>query len=723
MAAKPVLVPEEEKGMSDNELASLLAAHEQRSVGYYNSEIADEQAKAINYYYGIMDDLPAVDGGSSVVDHLVAIMVDNGLASILKPFVSAEEVISFNPRGPEDVEQAEQATEYVNYVIQCDNPGFIIFHDWFKDALLTKIGVVKVWWEDTTKSVSTPRLVDALGLVQARQDDAYLDEAENPDGTYTVNMEEIDEDGRVKIVNVPPEEFLISPFSRSLEETPYAAHRPANVTRSDLIEMGMDPEIVEDLPAYAQGMTEESRGQARYRDEEWYSGTREAIGSDKSRDVIGVIDEYVKCDYDGDGLAELRRVIRVNDNILFNEPIDQIPFAILCPVPMPHKVYGRSVADQSVQGQKVRTAITRQTLENLYKTNNPRPVIPDGAIGPSTMEDIADGSPGAAIRVKAPGMLDWNTVPFTAGQSFQMLESIAQDVEEQTGIQRKGNGLNPEGLKKNSPDTATQASIDENSRNERAEMIARIFAETGVKRLFKLVLGLLVEHQPKARIIRLRNKFVEMDPSGWSPEMDLSISVGLGVGNRSEQISQAETILNTMERIGATPFAYLVNGEKVRNALKRLFTASGVKNVDEYLGEIQKDEQGNPVEPQQPPDPKAAEMQAKMQVEQAKMQGAQEAAQAKIQLEQAKAAAALQIKQAEGQAKAQVEAMKAQLEQQKFQLEQQKAQFEAQLAMKESEQGFAIERAKLLMAQQNNAVKADQGSAMNKERPGGKLDK
>src|ERR671918_1815263 len=134
--------------MDDSELAALLAAHESRAVGYYNSEIADEQARAIDYYYGRMDDLLALDGCSAVVDHSVAVMVDNALAAILKPFVSADEVVSFQPRGPEDVALAEQATEYVNYVVNCDNPGFSILHAWFKDALLTKIGVVKAWWED-----------------------------------------------------------------------------------------------------------------------------------------------------------------------------------------------------------------------------------------------------------------------------------------------------------------------------------------------------------------------------------------------------------------------------------------------------------------------------------------------------------------------------------------------------------------------------------------------
>lgn len=708
------------QGMTDEELASLLTAHEQRAVGYYNSEIADQQAKAINYYYGIMDDLPALDGCSSVVDHTVSVMVDNGLASVLKPFVSAEEVVAFEPRGPEDVEQAEQATEYVNYVINCDNPGFLIFHDWFKDALLTKIGVVKTWWEDTSRTSVAQAVVDPIGLEQARQDENYLDEQDNGDGTFSVSLQQVEQDGRVKVVNVPPEEFLISPFSRSIEEAPYVAHRPSNYTRSDLIEMGLDAEVVESLPAYTIGQSEESRGQARYRDEEWFSGQREAIGNDPSRDVIAVLDEYVRCDYDGDGLSELRRVVRVGDVILLNEEVEEAPFALLCPVPMPHKVYGRSVADQAMEGQKVLTAITRQTLDNLYKSNNPRPEVPDQAVNERTWDDIGDSSPGAAISVKSAGMLSWNVVPFTADKSFMMMEAIAQNVEERTGIQRKGNGFNAEALSKNSQDTATEAAIDENSRNERAEMIARIFAETGVKRLFKLILKLLVTHQPQARIVRLRNKFVPMDPSGWNPEMDLSISVGLGMGNKMEQIGQADAVLATMAELLDTPFGYLVTAEHVHAAVKRKYTAAGIKNVDDFIGDPSQ------IEPPPPqPSPEQMKIEADMQAKQAEFQMKGQEVQVNAQLSQQEAALKLQLEEQRAAATLQIEREKAALQ---AQLAREKAQFEAALAMRKFEAEQAMNERRMQMEErmaERNAQRADveAQSKMKKNRPGGDLDK
>lgn len=702
--------------MDEAELAALLAAHEAASVSYYTSEIASEQARAIDYYYGRMDDLPALDGCSSVVSHSVQIHVDNGLAAILKPFVSADEVVRFAPRGPEDAALADQATEYVNYVIQCDNPGFRILHDWFKDALLTKLGVVKIWWEDQGRAEVRTVPADDAGLLAARQSENYLgEEATDLPGVHAVKMQERIEDGRIRIENVPPEEFLVSPLSRAIETAPYVAHRPGHFTRSDLIEMGVDAEIADGLPAASAGDPGDPRALARWQDEAWggEGGLHGASGlADRSRDLIAILDEYVRVDFDGDGVSELRRVVRAGDTILMNEPVDHAPFALLCPVPMPHKIYGRSVADLALEGQKVATAITRQTLDNLYKTNNPRPIVPDSAVNENTWDDLADSAPGAAIRTRVPQAIGWASVPFSANHSFQMLEAIAQHTEERTGVQRKGHGLNPETLKKNSPDTATQAQLDENSRNERAEMTARIFAETGVKRLFVLILHLLQAHQPRARVVRLRNQWVEMDPRGW-PEMDVSIAVGLGVGNKAEQVGQAQSVLAAMRQLAGTPYGFLVEAKHVHEAVKRLLVATGIKDVDRFIGDPAK---AQPPQPQESPELARAKAEAALKQQQAAFDA---------QLAQQKAAGEAQREQMKAAAKAELDRSRADFE---AGLARDKAAFEAQLAMEK--QRFAQEMARARAAERvagaafearEPAPAAEVPDLMPGNRPGGNL--
>lgn len=698
--------------MSDDELAVLLSQHEAQAVGYYDDEISAEQATAIDYYYRRMDDLPAAEGTSSVVDGTVAIVVDNALAAILKPFVSADDTVSFAPRGPEDEDQAKQATEYVNYVFNCDNAGFTILHHWFKDALLTKVGIVKTWWNDTTKTNEEPVIAeDEMQLAYLREDERYAGEQQNPDGTFTVILATEEKDGRVVVENVPAEEFRISPFARSIEEAAYVAHYPRNITRSDLVAMGFDPDIVDELPTFTTDGTEEGRRNARYHDEK-FSDTGESMPH-KSQDIIGIRDEYVKIDFDGDGIAELRRIVRVDDTILLNEEVDDNPFSLICPVPMPHKVYGLSLADQTMDLQRISTVLWRQTLDNLYKSNNPRPVLPEGSerADGSTAESLMDFAPGSAI-FEGRSPIRFEAVPFVADKSFPMLEYVETQQEARTGIRRTGQGLNTNAIKKG-PITDYQRATDEAGKNIRPEMIARIFAETGVKRLFKQILALVVKFQPKARVIRLRNEWVEIDPRGWSPDMDLVVSVGLGMGDRAEQLASSQAVLETMAEIGQTPFASLIDEQKVYNAVARHFTAAGVKNIDDFLNEPEDQDPNAPPQPEEP-SPEEMAAQAEMQMQAAKLQSEQAMQQAKMQGEQQLAELRLQIQAQENATK--IELAQAQAAAQ-AELARDKAAFEAQLAEQKLLQELELAERRMQMQERMG------DSKLSQNRPGGDLDK
>jgi hypothetical protein len=677
--------------MDDSELAALCQQFESQSIGEEWDEISQQQEKAINYYYRRPFGDEAA-GQSQVVDGTVGIVIDNAMAAVLKPFVSADDTVSFAPRGPEDVEQAEQATEYINYVVNCDNPGFLIFHNWFKDALLTKLGVVKVWWEDT--SSAEEMILDAMGVLEARQSENYLDEQDNMDGTFTVTMR--NPDGRVKIEVIPPEEYKISPYARSIRDATYQAHAPANVTRSDLIAMGFDPEIVETLAAYSGEGKEAGREEARYRDERYGAADRQLGTPHKSQEIIPLRDEYIRVDYDGDGVAELRRVVRVSDTILLNEEVEEPPFAGLCPVPMPHKVYGLSLADQVMDLQRITSVLWRQMLDNLYKSNNPRPHIPMGAerADGSTGDSLMDNAPGAAV-LEGQVPIRYESVPFVADKSFGMMEFLQLQQEERSGISRSGQGIDTNALKKSGQMTATEMSIIASGKNARAEMIARIFAETGVSDLFKLVLKLLVRHQPKARMIRLRNKWIDMDPRMWNPDMDLVINVGLGMGERSEQIMQADAILQTMAELGQTPFASMIGPKQAYEAIKRKFHAAGVKDVDQYLIEP---EEG--MEQPQQPSPEQMKAEGELQMQAAKLQAEQQMQSAKLEA----AREEMLLKQ---------------------QLAREEAEFEAQLAREKATIEIELAREKMTMeaelARERAAMDATAKVEISKNRPGGDL--
>lgn len=693
----PVLVgePADEGGMSDGALAAILQQHEAQAVGYYEDDLSRDQETALNYYYRRMDDLKAPEGSSTAVDGTVAIVIENALAAVLKPFVSADETVKFVPRGPEDEAQAGQATEYVNYVFNCDNPGFQILHDWFKEALLLKLGIVKYWWEGEQRFEGREILVpDDMAL--AALGDTLADYQPAPDGGYIAKVGEYVEDGRARVETIPNEEFRLSPFTRSIETAEYVAHVPSNIRRSDLVAMGFDRDIIEALPAYSSYGLESRRREARYDDEDSI-GSLGYGGVHKPMDRIALKDEYCRIDYDGDGIAELRRIVRVDNVILLNEEVEDHPFAVLCPVPMPHKVYGQSLADLTLDLQRISTVLWRQTLDNLYKTNNPRPVVGEAAIMPdgTTHDTLGDNAPGAAIMLRDVSAFRYESVPFFASESFPMLDYVQQQQEERTGIGRSGQGLDANALKKSGQMTATEMAMIQSGKNARAELIARIFAETGVKRLFKGLLRLLVRHQPRARVVRLRNEWVEMDPSGWNVEMDLEISVGLGIGDRSEQIAQADSVLQTMAEIVQSPFSQLVTVENAYAAIKRKFHAAGIKSVDEYLSDPAL---AGPQEPQ--PDPEMVKAQAETEMQAAKLRGEQELATAKLDA----AREEMLLKQ---------------------QLAREEAEFEAQLAREKAAIEVELARERMVMeadlARERARLDAETKAQISANRPGGDL--
>jgi hypothetical protein len=742
MATNPVAVPDltpDGEAMSNDELASLLKSHESMAVGYYADEIADEQALSLDAYYGrpYGDEQP---GRSQVVDRTVAITTDNAVAALMRPFVSADEAVEFQPRKAEDEEQAKQATEYVNYVFQVDNDGFLLLHNWFKAALIEKLGIVKVWWEDSeSKTVQRMEGLDGqqVEMLKAQQGDEYKitggpwkDPEDNPEtqGLFALEITKTLKDGRIRIVTVPSEEFLISPFARDLKSAEYLAHKPTDITRSDLIDMGLDREVVDGLPAAKSDVTFSSRSTARYQDENGI-GSRSALGygNDKSRDLIDVRDEYPLVDFNGDGIAERRRIIRCNNEILFNEEVDDSPFATLCPVPMPHKVYGLCPADQVRDVQRIATVVSRQMLDNLYLANNAKTEVPEGAATSdgSTYDDLMDPTPGGIVRTRAPGMLNPLVVPFVADKSFPMLEYFQNEQEACTGIKRTGQGIDTDTLKKSGQMTATEVNEIVSGQNMRVEVIARIFAETGVKRLFKLMLKLLIDHQPRERMIRLRGKWVEIDPRSWNAEMDLSVTVGLGVGTKAEQDAKATGLLQTLEALAATPYGQMVTPENAYNAVKKKIIALGFKDVENYITDPATIQQ----QPQQPPppDPKMLEAQAKAQV-----------AQQQLQIEQQKAGGQLQISAQESQFKTQLQAeqaaAQAQIAEQQLHaqtgLREQEIQLNHAHALHTANLSHELDKHKASLAAQvqmeSNKAKiaatpANEG--ISKDRPGGALNK
>jgi hypothetical protein len=613
----------------------------------------------------------------------VAEVIDGAIPQLIRIFTASDDIIRYEPVGPGDEQGANQATDYSNWVFYKDNPGFAILHDWFKDALLEKVGIVKAYWDnridvvkETYQNLTDDELTMLLadGTREIIEQETIVTPVMNIDGSpaigldgmplvqasHTVKVKKKNQVGRVAIQNIPPEEFLISKKATTIQDSPFVAHRRL-MPRSDLVAMGFPEEVVRDLPAY-DDLSFSPERVARYSEGEQPSQDESL---DPTMQDVEVYECYIRADRDGDGLAELLQVWYAGSEILEETETDYIPFHSLCPIPVPHKFYGLSLADKVMDLQLQKSTITRQMLDNLYLTNNYRVGAVDGQVN---LDDLISPTPGGVIRMKNPNAVVPMAVQPVANQAFPMLEYLDAVQAKRTGVSDATQGLDPNVLQNV---TATAVAAFQNASAGKMELIARNFAETGVKSLFKGILQLLCKYQDKPRIIRMRGQYIQMDPREWSNQYDVSISVGLGTGNKQEQMAMLAMILDKQERILQQfgPANPLVTVGQYRETLGRMIEAAGFKDSATFFKPITPEIDqalSNPPPQQQQPDPaiQAMMMQAQAQLEidrqkaLADIQAKREKAAAEIQLAREKAAAELELKRQEFEAEVQLKAAK-----------------------------------------------------------------
>ena len=619
------------KGILENEIDN--------AIGYLDTETIEQRTKALEYYlrnpYG-----NEVEGRSQIVTGEVAEAIDGALPQLIRTFTTTEDIVYFEPKSPGDEESAKQATDYCNWVFYRENDGLIILHNWFKDALLQKTGIVKSYWDERVdvrkeeyKNLSEDELALLLSdqsLKVVKQEIEYTEQQDMMGNiiqipSYEVYVQRTEESGQVKIENIPPEEFLIAKSARNVEESVFVAHRRL-LPRSDLIAMGYDKDIVDDLPTYNDLEFSEERV-ARFPDGEQPD---QNTSLDFSMQTLEVYECYIRIDEDEDGIAELRRIVYCGSEILEDEECDYVPFHSICPIPIPHKFIGQSLADRVMDIQLEKSTITRQSLDNMYLTNNARIGAVDGQVN---MDDLLNATPGGIIRIKNPNALVPLTVQSVFGQAMPMLEYLDQVQAKRTGVNEAQQGLDPDVL---SNVTAAAVAAMMKSNSGKLELIARIFAETGVKSLFKGILHLMTKYQNKPKIIRMRGQYATFDPRTWANEYDISVNVGLGSGDREQKLTMLQMVLAKQEQIIQQygPANPLVSVGQYRNTLAKFIEAAGFKDASEFMNEITPEQNAALSQPQ-PPSPDAQAQVAEMlaQVEREKTQAKAQIDAAKLDLE------------------------------------------------------------------------------------------
>jgi len=572
------------------------------------------RAKATEYYRGdpFGDE---EDGRSQVVSMDVRDTVQAIMPSLMRVFTSGDKVVEYVPRGPEDVASAKQATEYVNYIFQKDNPGFLVLHSAFKDALVRKNGIIKFWWDESFETETS----DLTGL-----DDAALASL-SADPSITVDVQSSYEGelppiaaeeaaimqqlgmpmpqppmmhdvivtrrlprGRVKVEALPPEEFLIDRRAKSLEDAEFVAHRRV-VTVSDLVAMGYD---YDEVSALASDTDDMDTNVERYTRNPALT-TRNTDRSDPASRKVTYIEAYIRVDRNGDGIAELRRVCvaGVGKTLLSDQPWDVLPFASFCPDPEPHDFFGMSMADIVMDIQRIKSVVMRNSLDSLAMSIHPRVAVTEGQVN---IEDVMNTETGAIIRQRSPGQVQPLTMPYVGKEAFPVLAYMDETKQNRTGISRAAAGLDADALQSS---TAGAVAATVNAAQQHIEMIARIFAETGMRTLFRGILRLVCQHQDQPRMVRLTNEFVPIDPRGWDAAMDATATIALGRGTDSERMAMLTQIGQMQKEAMSTLGAInpLTDIQKLYNTLSEMTALAGFKDTSKFWSD--------PAQFQPPPQP------------------------------------------------------------------------------------------------------------------------
>ncbi len=572
--------------ITDEQLISRIRGEITGALGYMGDTISQQREQAMSYYYS----LPfgnEVEGRSQFVDSTVQDTIEWIKPSLMRVFASGDEMVKFSPHGPEDVPMAKQATDYVNYVFTKDNPGWEILYSWFTDALLSKNGIVKVWWEEYEEEEREEyRGLDEVALVSLLSDDGvevveHTEIIEEEQPYHDIVIKRKSYDGRVKIENVPPSEFLIARESKNIQDSRFVCHRVLK-TLSELREMypdeDLDPSEIgggdDDMMAFS---GERLERYAFDKSAQYWEGWGDSGTDEEGLRTYWLHESYIRTDWDGDGITELRKVCTVGSKILANDPIDKVPFVSITPIKIPHKFYGLSVADLVMDLQLMKSTIMRNLCDNMYNQNFGRYAVLEGQ---ANLDDLLTQRPGGVVRVKSPQAVTPLATPALEPYSFQMLEYLDGVREARAGVSKMSQGLDENALTSHTTATAVNAVMG--AAQSRVELIARNFAETGVKDLMICIYELLHKNQDKQRVIELRNEWVPVRPDVWRDKYDCTVSVALGSGNKDQQMMHLSQMLSFAGEAmkGGLP---IVSVQNMYNLGASLVRAMGFQNVDDYL--------------------------------------------------------------------------------------------------------------------------------------------
>jgi len=645
---------------SDADLLRLVDDECQRSVGFGDGDTGELQRvriKAQEYRQGKINDLPVMRGRSQAVDTTLGEAVDTVMPDVMEVFFGGDDVVTFQPNGPQDEGQAAEETDAVTHVVFQANEAFRAFHDAIQDALLNRVGLFHWWWDEGDETIGEfeaggPAEAAAVGmLVQQQRPWAKVETEEGDGGAITLKLSE--RRGRVCIKAVPSEDFTVAQDTISLRDGTYCALRE-RVRIQELIQRGIDPALARGLPDASPDLDEV----AQVRNESGEDDRAGGAGVDDLR-MVEIRTHYLRLDADGDGELEIWRIDTDAEQkvLLQKEQVSQVPFGALTPYLNAHRFYGDGLADKLFEVMRIKTVLLRMMLDSGFFALNQRMEVAEERASEFTISDLLNNAPNVPVRSRTGDAVR----PLQAGQLgfdvFSAMEFMSVVAEQRSGVVRNAQGLNPDTLH----DTAKGAMALITAAQKRVRMICRVFAETGVKDLFLGVHQMMREysspdHAPEQ--MKVARQWREVRPAEWAQRAAVTVHVGVGSGGKEREEQQQNGALeltrSVVELQGGVEGPF-VTAQNLYNRLKAYSRAIGERDADQYWS----DPTQAPPAAAQKPDPEMAKAQAELQLKQqesaAQLQVEQQRMQNDMALARAKLAGELQLKREEMRQKLQLQ--------------------------------------------------------------------
>ena len=611
-----------DKGITNESLSELINRELNAADSWSNGDLADQQAKALDYYYG----QPFGDeeeGFSSVVTRDTLKTVEGIMPSLMKVFASGDTFVEFEPVGAEDVAEAQQATDYLNYVFDKRCDGFSVLYTWFKDALLMKNGLVEVsWTQDEICDIQNFTAIEQIELDALESEEeveiVHKEINEEDSNLYDITIRRTNNRGRPVVDCVPSSEFRIKARSKSIKDSDFIA-RVQDVSIGSLIDYGFERDDISE--GHGSSLIKNQVEDARFGDVE--------EPNDFSNDtVVEYIKAWVRTFDEEDEKMKLFEVHMVGNTVLEKTEVGEIPIINLSPIMMPHKFTGVSIADLVQDIQEIRSKMWRHTLDNLALSNAGRYAAVENQVN---LQDLIDNRIGGIVREKVQGAVRQLPVPQLGNATFPFLNELEKEREDRAGVSRMTQGLDAAALTSNTAATAVNQVMT--AAQEKIQLIARIFAETGVKELFLQLYRLSRTNNSEVDIVKLRGRFVPVSPFDWKDRFDMTVTVGLGNQNKDQQLMHLNNISTMLQGIGSTRFGYLINAEHVHTLATEFIQNAGYKNSAKFIGDPREIQ---PPEAQPSADMVAAQGEAQKDMADAELKKVQaQAQQAESQMKQA----------------------------------------------------------------------------------------